>query len=342
MYYLKYRPRTVTELDNSQVRPKILNILNSKNIPHALLFIGSKGMGKTSAARIFAKAINCKNTVFSGQPNNVEPCNKCENCLNIDAGSSPDVIEQDAASNRGIDEIRAIIRDAGYAPMTGNYRVHIIDEAHMITPDAFNALLKTLEEPPSTAIFILATTNEEKVPKTIVSRCVIVPFGTAKKEDVFHMLDRVAIAENIELQPELREIIFTYCEGSFRDAAKILEDLSIQKKLTPEDAKKYLGVFSMGSLVEMLEQHDLKTTMTWLSDFAKQGGNTKKLIEETLQLLHFELVAKSTGQEERYPKLTLKKISTLIKYLHEAYSNIKISPIEILPLEIAVCEFYNS
>ena len=341
MYYLKYRPKTVAELDNSFVKPKIQNILKSSSLPHALLFIGSKGMGKTSTARIFAKSLNCLNTLFAKDNGVIEPCNKCQNCISIDTGNSPDVVEQDAASNRGIDEIREIIRNAGFAPMTGKYRVHIIDEAHMITNDAFNALLKTLEEPPSTAVFILATTNEEKLPKTIVSRCVRVPFGTAKKEDIVQMIDRIVKAENLTVSNELKDIIFNYCEGSFRDACKILEDLAIQSKLSPHEAKAYLGVRSWGNLIEMLDQKNLSTTMKWIVEFDEQDGDTAKLIEETLLILQSELIARSTGEEPIYKNLTLNKISLLIRLLHEAHNTMKISPIDTLPLEIAIVEFYN-
>lgn len=341
MYYLKYRPKTVSELDNSFVKPKIQNILKSASLPHALLFIGSKGMGKTSTARIFAKSLNCFNTLFAKDNGVIEPCNECQNCISIDTGNSPDVVEQDAASNRGIDEIREIIRNAGFAPMTGKYRVHIIDEAHMITNDAFNALLKTLEEPPSTAVFILATTNEEKLPKTIVSRCVRVPFGTAKKEDILQMIDRIVKAENLTVSNELKDIIFNYCEGSFRDACKILEDLAIQSKLSPHEARAYLGVRSWGNLIEMLDQKNLATTMKWIVEFGEQDGDTAKLIEETLLILQSELISRSTGKEPIYKNLTLNKISLLIRLLHEAHNTMKISPIDTLPLEIAIVEFYN-
>jgi DNA polymerase-3 subunit gamma/tau len=182
MFYLKYRPKKISELDNSNVKNQLMKILSSSDFPHAYLFVGQKGTGKTSSARIFAKAINCLNNDFAKNTkvkNNFEPCNICENCLAIDNGSFNDVIELDAASNRGVEEIKNLIKETSFSPMSGNYRVFIIDEAHMITNEGFNALLKTLEEPPSTAIFILATTNLEKVPKTIVSRCLKVNFGKA-------------------------------------------------------------------------------------------------------------------------------------------------------------------
>lgn len=343
MFYLKYRPKTISELDNSLVKEKIINILQSENLPHAFLLIGSKGMGKTSTARIFAKALNCKKNKFANSKlSNYEPCNNCENCIMVDAGNCPDVIEQDGASNRGIDEIRTIIKESMYLPMTGKYRVYIIDEAHMITTEAFNALLKTLEEPPETAIFLLATTNEEKLPKTIVSRCIRVPFEKATKSDVFSMLERIAKSEKITLSLPLKELIFNSCENSFRDATKILEELFVQKKLSYDEAKKYLGVSLWGEFLEILQAKNLEKSIEFLDNFEQEGGDFKKLIEESLLILQKELVNKNTNQQVKYLKLNNKDISFLIKLLHEAYSTMKISPIMALPLQVAVMEFHLS
>jgi DNA polymerase-3 subunit gamma/tau len=342
MYYLTYRPKTISELDNSQVQQKIENLLKSKDIPHAMLFVGPKGMGKTSTARIMAKALNCLENAFAGKGESIEPCNTCSNCLNITTGASPDVVEQDAASNRGIDEIRRLIREAAFAPMTGRYRVYIIDEAHMITTDAFNALLKTLEEPPKTVIFILATTNEEKVPKTIISRCVRIPFGHAKKEDIIHMLKRVAKAEKVTVPEDLDTLIATYSENSFRDAAKLLEELVLQKKLTLVDARNYLGVRARENLLEIMNKEPLSAAISWIEEFSKEGGNIKRHLEDMLQLLKEQLLLKS-GVATDTPDIgySITEITQLMKLLHEAYNSMKFSPIESLPLEIAVVEFYN-
>ncbi len=343
MFYLKYRPRTITELDNSQVRPKITNLLSAKDFPHALLFIGPKGMGKTSTARIVAKAVNCLENSFAGKRNSYEPCNTCTNCKTIENGSSPDVIEQDAASNRGIEEVRKLIRESSYAPMTGRYRVYIIDEAHMITPDAFNALLKTLEEPPETVIFILATTNEEKLPNTIISRCVRIPFGRAHKKDIIHMLDRIAEKEQVDVPAELKDLIATYSENSFRDAAKMFEELIMQDTLSVETAQKYLGVRAKGTLLEIMQTGTLAESIQWIDEFIQSGGNVKRAIEDMLSALHLLLVSKSTDSKSEIElSYSLREISTLIKLLHEAYNGIRISPIEALPLELAVVEFYNA
>lgn len=342
MFYLKYRPQTIGELDNTQVREKISNLLKTKDIPHALLFVGSKGMGKTSTARIAAKAVNCLENLFADKGTSFEPCNACSNCTSIDKNSSPDVVEQDAASNRGIEEIRKLIKESSFAPMAGRYRVYIIDEAHMITPDAFNALLKTLEEPPKTVLFILATTNEEKVPTTIISRCVRIPFGQANKADIFHMLDRMIKKENLEVSDDIKNIIYKYCDNSFRDAAKLLEELTLQGKHTIEEAQQYLGVNSKYSLLTLIKSKPLNESLSWVEEFSSSGGNIKRTIEDMLKILQQQLLLKSgIAVETEDIGFTVTEIAKLMKLLHEAYKNLKITPIERLPLEIAIVEFYN-
>lgn len=342
MYYQKHRPKTISEIDNTQAKEKIIAILKNPSLPHAFLFTGQKGTGKTSTARIFTKAVNCLENIFSGKGKSIEPCNKCSNCLSIDTSSSPDVIELDAASNRGIDEIKSLIREAAFSPMTSRYRVFIIDEAHMITHDAFNALLKTLEEPPSSVIFILATTNEEKVPSTIRSRCILITFGRAKKEDVMNMLQRVVKSEKLEISKEVLDIVIKHSEKSFRDAAKLLEELVIQNKVTAEKAQEYLGVRSNHSLLEVLRNKPLSEALSWVHNFSENGGSIKVLFEELLDELHIELLAKSGASiEEAEYSFSISEITTLMKLFSEAYQNLRISPIDSIPLEIAVAEFYN-
>jgi len=343
MFYLKYRPQTIHELDNTQIRERMTKLLDSKELPHALLFVGPKGMGKTSTARIFAKAVNCDKNIFSGNGTSTEPCNTCANCTTIDNGGSPDVVEQDAASNRGIDEIRKLIRDASFSPMTGRYRIYIIDEAHMITPDAFNALLKTLEEPPKSVIFILATTNEEKLPSTIISRCVRFPFGTAQSKDIVSMLKRIAGHEKLKISEDMLTLISNYSEKSFRDATKLLEELVMQDKLTFDDAQSYLGIRSKGMLLEVMQTGTLAESMSWIEEFTETGGNVKRVIEDSLNTLRLQLVAKSVeNTSEQHLSFSLKELSLLIKLFHGAYASLRISPIEALPLELAVVEFYNA
>lgn len=337
MFYLKYRPKTVNEIDNSKVKEELKKIISSKKLPHAFLYIGQKGTGKTSTARILAKAINCLEN-----KGKAEPCNHCKNCLAIDSSSSADVLEMDAASNRGIEDVRNLIRESNFLPMTGRYRVFIIDEAHMITTDAFNALLKTLEEPPSSVIFILATTNDEKIPKTIKSRCVIINFGKAKRADIIGMLNRIIVAEKIKVDEKLLGLIASRSDYSFRDAAKILEELVIQNKLGLEEGKKFLGIFQQDFL-SILEKEDFKKALTWIEDFNQSGGSFKALIEELLDELRLILLYKNgvVKESELETTLRLSDVVKLIKFLTVAYNELKISPIESLPLEIATAEFYN-
>lgn len=347
MFYLKYRPKKISELDNSNVKNQLMKILSSSDFPHAYLFVGQKGTGKTSSARIFAKAINCLNNDFAKNTkvkNNFEPCNICENCLAIDNGSFNDVIELDAASNRGVEEIKNLIKETSFSPMSGNYRVFIIDEAHMITNEGFNALLKTLEEPPKTAIFILATTNLEKVPKTIVSRCLKVNFGKALKKDIVSMLKRVGQKENLNLSDDFYKLIARHSDYSFRDATKILEEVTIQNIKTIDELETYLGLRGKNNLLEIIEKKDQKQTFLWIEEFSQSGGNFKNLIEEMLEELRVQLlIKKGINPDEETPiNLSFAEITKLIKLFLQAYQQLKSTPIDSLPLEIALAEFYNN
>ncbi len=346
MFYLTYRPRKIEEIDNSPAQKTIEGILQSKQIPHALLLVGQKGTGKTSTARILAKSINCLENLFAKKGSSIEPCNTCKNCLSIDKGASSDVVEMDAASHRGIDDVRSLIKEASLLPMYGRYRVFIIDEAHMITNDAFNALLKTLEEPPSTVVFVLATTNQEKLPLTIQSRCVIINFRKAKKPDIVKMLKRVSSAEKLTVEPKLLDLIASHSEDSFRDAAKLLEELAIQKKLTVSEGKTYLGILGKEQLLEVVDKKSLKESLLWIDEFSKAGGNVKYLIEQILEELRVLLLAKNgimKEDEEPLPvTFSMVELSRLIKLFQEAYNNLKNTPVETIPLEIAVVDFYNT
>lgn len=343
MLYLKYRPKIIEEIDNIRIKEELKNILSSQNIPHAYLFVGQKGTGKTSTARIFAKAVNCLNNKFSKKSASLEPCNKCSNCLSIISSSSPDVLEIDAASNRGIDEIRSLIKESSFLPMTGRYRVFIIDEVHMITHDAFNALLKTLEEPPQSVIFILATTNLEKVPKTIISRCLFLNFGKAKKEDIKNMLNRVIKSEKTPLEDDLLDLIIKHSENSFRDATKLLEELSIQNIKTFEEAKSFLGLKSKKNFLEIIETKNITDAIVWLEEFIQNGGSIKNLIVQILEELRLILLLKNGIKidEDINSNLQTKEIIKLMKLMNRAYEELKYTPIESIPLEVAIVEFYN-
>lgn len=344
MYYLKYRPHTIEELDNTTPRETIHSILKSKDLPHAFLFIGHKGTGKTSTARIFAKSVNCLSNAYAGKGDSIEPCNSCVNCKSIDKSSFSDVTEMDAASNRGINEVKELIRETSLMPMAGKYRVYIIDEAHMITNDGFNALLKTLEEPPETVIFILATTNLEKVPKTIVSRCVLVQFGSAKIEEIVHMLKRIKRAEKLDISDEALSVIANHCDLSFRDGAKILEEIVLSGKLDVPSITMRVGIRSKVTLHESIRERSSLKSLQWIKEFVGSGGNMSILIEELLSDLqnHLLVLNNISGTQESILSYNMKETIILMKLLHDAYGQLKMSPIPSVPLEVALLEYYDT
>lgn len=344
MYYLKYRPRTIAELDNATPRETISSILKGVSLPHAFLFVGHKGTGKTSTARIVAKAVNCINNRFAGKGTSIEPCNECTNCRTIDKSSFSDVVEMDAASNRGINEVKELIKETSLLPMTGKYRVYIIDEVHMITNDGFNALLKTIEEPPETVIFILATTNLEKVPKTVQSRCVFVQFGKAKADEVVHMLSRIVDAEKLSISKESLALISTHSEQSFRDAAKTLEELMLAGATTPEAILARIGIRSKVQLYEFLHKKQGEKMIAWLNQFVQDGGNCTLLMEEVLTDLQHHLLSlhKVAKEVSILPPFTLKETILLMKQVNEAYGLIKLSPLPVIPLEVALLEYCDT
>jgi DNA polymerase-3 subunit gamma/tau len=219
--YLKYRPQTIDELDLESVRKRLKSLLfNNTDIPHAFLFAGPKGTGKTSAARILAKVINCENNKKRS-----EPCNKCSQCISISKGTNIDVVELDAASNRGIDDIRSLKESVALSPNSAKKKIYIIDEAHMLTLEAANAFLKTLEEPPPHVIFILATTDPQRLPQTILSRLTTIQFHKANAKEIARQLDRVINGEKLKIENGVIDLIISHSDGSFRDAVKLLESM---------------------------------------------------------------------------------------------------------------------
>ena len=197
VFYLKYRPQKIEDLDSLEVKERLSKVLSSKSLPHAFLFTGPKGLGKTSTARIVAKSINCEKKGTGS-----EPCNKCESCKSITDGTNLDVIEIDGASNRGIDEIRDLREKIRLTPASSPKKIYIIDEVHMLTTEAFNALLKTLEEPPAHVVFILCTTEPQKVPPTIISRCFHVIFKRASETELMSSFNRIVKGEGLNIDKE--------------------------------------------------------------------------------------------------------------------------------------------
>src|SRR5258708_6429899 len=337
--YLKYRPQIIDELDLAQVRDTLKKIIASGEIPHGFLFSGPKGTGKTSSARILAKVINCENPPSIGG----EPCNNCEACLSIIKGTNIDVIELDAASNRGIDDVRSLKETIMLAPSTSKKKVYIIDEAHMLTTEAANALLKTLEEPPAHVIFILATTNPEKLPGTVRSRLVNVAFQKASHEEIKRQISRVAKGEKLKIEEAAVIEIAKAADGSFRDAVKILEGLSWENKnITKKDALKFLersGNNSVDNFFQTLQKKDAKLAIELIEKLTRDGISMKPFLDEVIRGLHKSLLAKVGISNDDLKNFTKEEVLDLIEGFGKARFDLSVSPFPELPIEIAIIKW---
>lgn len=350
MFYLKYRPQTLDQIDSLLVRDRVKTILATDvKFPfHAILLSGPKGTGKTSTARIIAKSINCLNNFFSGaKARGIEPCNQCANCISITKGSSIDVVEMDGASSRKIDDIRELLSKIKFASILTRFKVYIIDEIHMLTKEAFNALLKSLEEPPQSTIFILATTEYDQLPKTIISRCIDIKFHRPAKDDIERALLRIVKSEKIKISSEAISVISSACDDSFRDAVKMLEEALSKSASAQIEKKTILDIIGLGSehaeILQSIARADLPATFKITDSFEKKGGNFKVLIENILDCLHLLLLKKNgikTPLDEDYD-LNTRQIAKLLKLLQEAHKMQKFTPIDSLPIEIAVCEYFD-
>lgn len=251
--YRKYRPKNFEEMaGQKEIVKTIKNSLKNGKSSHAYLFSGPRGVGKTTLARLIAKGVNCLTTEITD-----EPCNNCENCLAINNGTFMDMIEIDAASNRGIDEIRQLKEKINYQPVKGRKKIYIIDEVHMLTKEAFNALLKTLEEPPEHVIFILATTEADKILPTIISRCQRYDFKALSMEEMTNKLKYICEQENINIDDEVFEIIYENSGGSMRDSISILERLMVtcfDEKITFEKCEQVLGITPTKQMEDFLNK----------------------------------------------------------------------------------------
>jgi len=362
---LKYRPQKFSELDSTDAREALIKIFKSGKIPQAFLFSGPKGIGKTSAARIVAKAVNCRlrqqpttnNQLPTGKEKleagsgklevGYEPCNECATCLSITNGTNLDVLEIDAASNRGIDDIRGLREKIRLAPTSCKYKVYIIDEVHMLTNEAFNALLKTLEEPPAHVVFILCTTAPEKLPETITSRCTKINFKKATRQEIQEKLEKITKKEEFSFKDEDLKKIAKAAEGSFRDAVKILEQAAIS---SADEVIGTLGEFKPEIFLSLISQKNTKEAILWLNQAVEQGANLRILTEEILRLLREALLLKYGVELEENPQqfnnlpagrqdLTIEQLRQLINLFSKAAFELKNAVIPQLPLEMAVVEW---
>ena len=293
--YRQWRPQNFDTLVGQQpVKQALTNALTSGRIAHAYLFAGPRGTGKTSTARILAKALNCEH---GPTPN---PCGECDNCRRIAEGSSMDVFEIDAASNRGIDEIKALRDQLAFTPVDCRYKVYIIDEVHMLTTEAFNALLKTLEEPPSHVIFILATTDPHKIPATIHSRCQRFDFRRVTVEEIVQHLAMVAQGSGLAADEEALRLIAIQSEGGMRDALSLLDQCGVMaKSISAATVREVLGIVGREALRELvgaIGRQDVPEALGQLAALLEQGKDVRQILTELVEYLRALLLFKAVPQ----------------------------------------------
>ena len=359
--YRKYRSKKLGDILGQDTNIEILkNAAKTGRIGQAYIFYGSRGTGKTSTARLLAKLLNCEKRRMDPEFAKLgEPCNECLACREIDLQNSFDVIEIDAASNRGIDEIRNLKESIKTSPASGGSKVYIIDEAHMLTGAAFNALLKTLEEPPKHAVIVLATTEYEKLPATITSRAQRFAFKKLSKALIMQKLAMEAKAEKIKIDEDALELIAAGAEGSVRDAESLLDQISsLEAKITLADVERITGRTGLKKVAEFAEltvQRDLTAAVVRLNALGDEGGNPVQFTKDLIHYLRKVLSLKvNPSLEAMFEKdltkdeiATAKKIAAqaeakflvqIIKSLIRAYSEMRYSPFAMVPLEVVLIE----
>jgi DNA polymerase-3 subunit gamma/tau len=312
VFYRKWRPQTLAEVVGQEhVTQTLLNALANERISHAYLFCGPRGNGKTSTARCLAKAVNC---LTNGKG---EPCNSCEMCQSITEGRAIDVIEVDAASNRGIDEIRDLREKVNYAPNQARYKVYIIDEVHMLTKEASNALLKTLEEPPPHVIFILATTEPHKLLTTILSRCQRFDFRRLPQENVTTKLSRICESEGIHIAPEALSLIARAATGSLRDAENLLQQLTTYygNEIDLPQVQAILGISSDARSKELIKhiiENNISAGIATINSVNSDGLDLRQFNRELVEYLRVMLLIKTGSNESlEITKEDLKELKDL-------------------------------
>ena len=355
VFYLKYRPQKFAEIVGQEHAVKtLLSQLETGKIGHGYLFAGPRGTGKTSAARIFAKAVNCE--LYKKQEFG-EPCNKCKSCLAVTYGSHLDLIEIDAASNRLIEDVRDLREKIKLSPVSSRFKVYIIDEAHMLTREAFNALLKTLEEPPKHAIFILATTEPSKLPSTIISRVQRFNFQRAADTQLCEVLKKIIKKEGIKIEEDAILEIAKAADGSFRDAVSFLDQLSASsKKISGADIKNLVITADWNLLfgfVDNVVENRLKDAVLTVEKLWQEKADTSFFVKEVILLLENVLFLKLSIErndadldkvqleklKELANKTSILNIQNLIKLFLVAEGESKQYPLPHIPLILAICKY---
>jgi len=358
--YRKYRPQTFAEvIGQEHVVQTLTNAISSGMISHAYLFSGPRGTGKTTLARLLAKAVNCENRK-SGE---YEPCNKCSSCLEIMQGNEMDLIEIDAASHRGIDDIRELRDGIKFVPTKSKYKVFILDEAHQLSKDAANALLKTLEEPPSHAIFVLATTEIHKMIPTVISRCQRFDFRRLTLPEIIKRLEIIAGKEKVKVERAALELIALNSGGAIRDGEGLLDQAltfaGSRGEIKAEDIKDLLGLVEVelvAKFCDFLCQKKASEAINFLNEVTDRGADLQEFAKILINYLRQALILKITGVEEGNPIITgltkeefqklqnqaanfkEEEIRNILNLFLEAENKMRYSPILQLPLELAIIE----
>src|SRR6056297_1632097 len=309
--YRKYRPQKFNEIiGQPAVTRTLLNAIENDRISHAYLFAGPRGTGKTSTAKVLAMAVNCQDE------DSIEPCGKCASCKRIKSGNSIDVIEIDAASNRGIDEIRELREKVKFYPGESKYKVYIIDEVHMLTTGAFNALLKTLEEPPENVIFVLATTEPHKVIPTIMSRCQRFDFSLISEKEIENHLEYICNEEGLEYEVAALNLIARSSQGGLRDALSILDQAVSYtgENIKTEVIEEMLGKTSgqeLRQLMVNLKENDTKKAISLINDILNEGKDVDRLIEDLKEYCNQLLLIKECGIKTNLVKLPKERLTEM-------------------------------
>ena len=351
--YRKFRPTKFSEIVGQEhIKKTLKNQLISDRVGHAYLFNGGRGTGKTTTAKILARAVNCLN------PKDGEPCNECEICKGSLDGSLTDIIEMDAASNTGVEDVRSIREAVNFLPTKAKYRVYIIDEVHMLSPGAFNALLKTLEEPPEHVKFILATTEPQKLPATILSRCQRFDFKRISNEDIVKDLEYVCKESDIKITPKALELIAVLAEGGMRDALSILERCSQEgtDEIDEDKIKDLIGIpktVFINNIVDAVVNEDVEGTLNNLQEVIDDGKDINNLVFEIIKYIKDVLLYKSTGKRELYNDEEIEKIKiisdktskldliNLICELSDIENSMKLSTQKLIVLQTGLINLCN-